>query len=299
MSDSIETVMARLGGAATYGQLRAASSKRAIRAGIDSGQIVRLARNRYATADLADHLRAAHRLSGTLSHASAAAQHGWSMKHEPVLPSVTVRPNRHLTPAQQAGVTVIWRAVDDGAVTRPLRTIVDCARTMPFDEALAVADSACRTGDVEPAELVRAATQARGRGSRQARRVLREATPLAANPLESVLRAIALDVPGLRVRPQVQIAEPGVWAVVDLADVSLGIVLEAEGFEFHGTRKGFDKDCERYSSLTCLGWLVLRFTWRQVMHRPDWVRDRIIDAVRLRQAGLPGGVASAITRSAA
>lgn len=29
--------------------------------------------------------------------------------------------------------------------------------------------------------------------------------------------------------------------------------------------------------------LVLRFTWEQVMHQPDWVREQIQAAVALRQ----------------
>lgn len=48
----------------------------------------------------------------------------------------------------------------------------------------------------------------RGPGAPQARRVAQEASHLAANPFESVLRAIALDVPGLNLRPQVVIAGP-------------------------------------------------------------------------------------------
>ncbi|WP_050671235.1 DUF559 domain-containing protein [Luteipulveratus halotolerans] len=302
-TNALDRMMTELGGAATYGQLRTIASKRAIGQAVDTGRLIRLARNRDATSELAEHAASAHGLSGTMSHGSAAAHYGWSMKHEPQIPVVTVRPNRHLTRDQQCGVRTVWRdlssAERSGAVTSPLRTVVDCALTMPFDEALAVADSACRAGDVDEDTLIEAAGRVRGRGARQARRVLRESTSLAANPLESVLRAIALDVAGLDVSPQVQICEPGVWAVVDLADVSLGLVLEAEGFAFHGTRKGFEKDCERYSSLTCLGWLVLRFTWKQVMRRPDWVRDRIADAVRLRGAGLPGGLASPATRAAA
>jgi hypothetical protein len=50
--------------------------------------------------------------------------------------------------------------VDDeivAGVTGPLRTVVDCARVLPFDSALAVADSALRSGNVRRADLTRAA----------------------------------------------------------------------------------------------------------------------------------------------
>lgn len=42
----------------------------------------------------------------------------------------------------------------------------------------------------------------------------REASGLAANPFESVLRAIALDVAGLDLQPQVVIDEDGCWEQV-------------------------------------------------------------------------------------
>lgn len=46
--------------------------------------------------------------------------------------------------------------VVDGRTAR-LRTALDCARTLPFDEALAVVDSALRSGRVHKQELLSAA----------------------------------------------------------------------------------------------------------------------------------------------
>jgi hypothetical protein len=88
--------------------------------------------------------REAHRLSGVVTGASAAAAHGWELKSPPVLPTVTV-------PAK--------------------RKVVDCARTLPFDEALAVADSALRHGAVTSPEVQRLAEQVRTTGRAQARGV--------------------------------------------------------------------------------------------------------------------------------
>lgn len=81
--------------------------------------------------------------------------------------------------------------------------------------------------------------------------------------------------------PQVQIDDP--WARVDLGDLRLRVVVEAEGFETHATRSGFDKDCARYTRLACAGYLMLRFTYAQVMHDPDWVTERLAAAVSLAQ----------------
>ena len=104
------------------------------------------------------------------------------------------------------------------------------------------------------------------------RRVAAEASADAANPFESVLRAIALDVPGLRVRPQQVVRSPVVWARPDLVDEDLGLVLEADSFAWHDDRAALDRDANRDHRSVASGWVVLRFTWEQVMLRPDEVR---------------------------
>lgn len=144
-----------------------------------------------------------------------------------------------------------------------------------------MADSALRVGAVRHEELSATGDSLTGRGSVQARAVLAAADGRAANPLESVLRALCLQVDGLLVEPQVAFENPTHRAVVDLADIGLGIVIEGEGFETHGSRAGFDKDCRRYTELVCAGQLVVRCTYTDVMYEPDWVRARLAEVVRL------------------
>ena len=115
-----------------------------------------------------------------------------------------------------------------------------------------------------------------------------EARYTPANPLESCLRAIALDA-GLDVVPQLQITQKGVFAMVDLADEGRRLVIEAEGFEHHGTRRGFRKDVRRYTELTVLGWTVLRFTWEDVMLQPGYVRWALESWRRAQDGHLAGG----------
>jgi very-short-patch-repair endonuclease len=88
-----------------------------------------------------------------------------------------------------------------------------------------------------------------------------------------VLRAIALEVRGLRVQPQYEVRRPGFYARVDLADELLRLVIEAESWTFHSGRKAFDRDCRRYNALVVGGWRVVRFTWEQVMFDPEYVRS--------------------------
>ena len=180
--------------------------------------------------------------------------------------------------------------VEDG-VTTPDVTLAHCLRRLPFDEALAVADSALRAG-VPRSTLQRVADEARGPGSPQMRRVAACASAEAANPFESVLRAIALDIPGMTARPQVVIREPDIVARPDLVDEPLRIVLEADSFEWHGGRSQLSADARRYDLLVVNGWLVLRFSYEHVMTQPDFVRTVLVAVValaeRMREVGLIG-----------
>ena len=111
-------------------------------------------------------------------------------------------------------------------------------------------------------------------------RIARHGSALTANPFESVLRAICLGVPDLGGVPQVEIADETFYARVDLPDVRLRIVVEADSFAFHGAREQLRHDCWRYDELVARGWVVLRFAWEQVMFAPNWVRSILVEAVR-------------------
>jgi very-short-patch-repair endonuclease len=86
-------------------------------------------------------------------------------------------------------------------------------------------------------------------------------------------------VPGLDVVPQGHV--PGV-GFVDLLERRLGMVMEAESLEHHWTKAGLQRDVDRYTKAARLGLVVLRFTWTDVMFRPDEVRAAIEDVVRWR-----------------
>ncbi len=90
--------------------------------------------------------------------------------------------------------------------------------------------------------------------------------------MESVLRAIALGVPGFAFVPQLWVWDSGLYATADLGDEQLKVVLEAEGFAYHTGRREFRRDCRRYDELVAWGWTVFRFTWEQIMFEPDFVR---------------------------
>lgn len=279
--------LAELGGLATWGTLVRLTSRADVEAAIAGGDIVRVARGRYTLAGLAEGQREAHRLTGTLSHVSAALHWGWEVKTVPKEPDVTVPKWRTVTLEQRRGVR-LHRAnlaadeVVDGVTSQEV-TLLQCLRTLPFDEALAIADSALRGGFGTQA-LEQIGDQAVGPGAPQIRRVVREATDRAANPFESVLRAIALDVPGLSMRPQVHIPDLGDTVRPDLVDEDLRLIAEADSFEWHGGREDLAKDARRYNLLVVNGWIVLRFSWDDVMHDQGYVREVLVAAVALAEA---------------
>lgn len=293
----VTEVLARLGGVADAGSLTAATSRKRVRTALRAGRILRIGHGTYALPTASEARRAAERLRGVMSGLSAAAYWGWEVKQQPVLPVVTVPAKRNLPATRRHGVAVTWRdlpahQVYQDIVTRPGPTVIECARTLPFDEALAVADSALRHGDVDRDDLVTLAL-ALPRGRRRVLRVVEAADPLEANPFESVVRAIALGVTGLDVAPQVEIAEDDFFARPDLVDERRRVVIECDSFEFHGHRAALRSDCRRYTALTIRGWRVLRFSWEDAMHDPGYVR-RVLTAVVSGAGGVRRSVRAVI-----
>ena len=267
------TALHRCGGLADHATAVRLSSRRQVRRAVAVGDIVRVAHGRYAlpTADVA--LTAAARVGGVVSHRSAAAWWGWALKEQPPLPEVTVPKHRR---CRRDRVQLHWADlheddVREGCVTSRERTLVDCLRKLPFDEALAIADSALRCGDLTSSQLLALAASVRGPGAPRVRRVAALADGRAANPFESVLRALAIEV-GLNVEPQVPLWDKGVSARPDLVDESRNLVLEADSFEWHGGRAALQRDCRRYNAMVVAGWRVLRFAWEDVMHDQEYVR---------------------------
>jgi hypothetical protein len=270
-----------LGGVARWNEIECLVTREDVDAELASGAITRLRRGTYALGDLEDVRARAQAVAATVSHLSAAVIHGWKLKHPPQRPTITLPRNRSLP--DDDSLQVYWQDLSVmqayRGVTRPVETVIGCARAYDFDEALCVADSALRENAVSRAQLQAAAEASPRTGRAKALAVARAADGRAANPFESCTRAIALDVPGLSVRPQVSIRGIG---RVDLADLALGIVIECESLEFHSDAASLKRDVRRYTSCARRGLVVVRFTWTEVMFDPDYCRGALEDVVRIR-----------------
>lgn len=280
----VTEVLQALGGVATRAVLVTATSRLEVDRAVEAGRIVVPARGRYALPTADEAIAAAHARSGVLSLTSAALHHGWAVKTVPDEPHITVPRGRKPPRDGWGPVQIHYADVDpadlvDGVATGKVLTLLQCLRMLPYDEALAIADSALRADDAP--SLRQAAALARGRGAARVREVADDARPGAANPFESCLRAIVKQVPDLEVEPQVLITSVTPWCRPDLVDVELRVVLEADSFTWHGDRRALARDARRYHQLVADGWWVLRFAWEDVMFDPDYVRS-----VLARVAGL-------------
>ncbi|WNV76444.1 type IV toxin-antitoxin system AbiEi family antitoxin domain-containing protein [Geodermatophilus sp. DSM 44513] len=178
--------------------------------------------------------------------------------------------------------------VDGVLVTDVTRTVVDVARSVPFESAVVVADRALRTGGTSRDELEQCLTlMERVPGVRAAARVVAFADPLSESVGESrsrvLIHRIGLAAPDLQVR--VLRADRSVIARCDF------------GWEEHRTLGEFDgrvkygrllrpgegagdvvfREKRREDELRDHRWQVARWTWSD-LDRPRAVADRLLRA---------------------
>ncbi|GAA1674745.1 hypothetical protein GCM10009745_17280 [Kribbella yunnanensis] len=281
---SVAEVVAQLGGSATFAELVAATSRRALARAVKSGDVVRLTRGVYGHPQLGADRSTALAHSGVLSHTSAALAWRLPLLSAPPKPHVTLPTHRKARTGPPA--VLHWTDLPASDLRRGLtsleRTVIDCARILPFGEALAVGDAALATGRLTSEELQMAAAGSHGRGRANAVAMAAAADARSASFLESILRSLLLAAGIDDFEPQVVVTTAGRPARVDLGNRRLRIALEAEGYEFHGSAPKFADDCRRYDDLVAAGWLVLRFTYQQVLGDPAWVISTVRSAMAQR-----------------
>ena len=71
---------------------------------------------------------------------------------------------------------------------------------------------------------------------------------------------------------------------IDFAWPAQHVLVEVDGWRSHGHRLAFERDRARDAELVALGYVVLRFTWRQLRERPLLVAAQIAQALAHRTA---------------
>lgn len=82
---------------------------------------------------------------------------------------------------------------------------------------------------------------------------------------------------------QVELVVAGRRRYPDMLHRELRIVVEADGDAYHGDRRAVRNDRERDAELAAAGYVTIRFSFRDLMDRPDWCRRIVLDAIARRR----------------
>jgi hypothetical protein len=201
-------------------------------------------------------------------------------------------------PVTHGGIIVHRRAplpqcdlseVDGVPVTAPHRTILDLGAVCSEGIVEAAVDEARRRGLITFAQLrwhLAAAGRRGVRGTAKLRRIM-DARGEDKGPRESVLETLAgrlfrnspLPMPVLQF-PIYRARE--FLGRCDFAYPDLKIAIEVLGWKWHYGKRQWEQDLRRRTHLVAEGWIVLEFTWDDVVKRPQYVIATIRDAIKQR-----------------
>jgi very-short-patch-repair endonuclease len=285
------TALEQRDGVATWTEMELAGvPPGALARALEAGVVARAHRGVYVLPDSYPPFAAAKRLGGHVSHQSAAKFHHLDLLEDPVRHEITVPRARRKK--RQPGIEIHRRnlsATDvDGRwpVTSVLRTCMDCFRTLPLREALAVGDSAIRSGRATLDQLQGEAARLRGTDSLAARTAAGLLDERAESVLESVARA-EMHLAGLPApESQVVVQTPLGPRRLDFLFRDQGVGVETDGFATHGQRASLLADCVRHNGyVLTTGLVVLRFGWEHVVVTPDLFTDTVELALSLAAKG--------------
>jgi very-short-patch-repair endonuclease len=150
--------------------------------------------------------------------------------------------------------------------------VADLAGSGSRTTAVVAGDSALRRKLVTAAVLADVLTARRGAAPSRRREVAALLDPQSGSVLETLLRLLFHEAGLAAPRTQHQVTDGlDLTARVDFAWPAQRLIVEADGFAFHADRDAYRSDRRRMNELERLGWRVLRFTWEDVVGRPEHV----------------------------
>lgn len=179
--------------------------------------------------------------------------------------------------------------VDGIAVTSPARTVVDCARMLPFEQGVVIADAALHAGITCPAELEQEVSCAVGlKGVGRARAVVAFADSRSESPGESRSRVLfsTSGLPPRTLQHDIPDHDGQTLGRVDFAIPDLRIAGEFDGKIKYGRllRPGQSpgdaifEEKVREDAIRDAGWEVVRWVWSE-LETPRVIVDRWMRAV--------------------
>ena len=193
-------------------------------------------------------------------------------------PGVVVRRSDPGEPAVVRGV----------AVTSADRTVADLVLAWPRTDAVLLMDDALQQGKVASLDRARWLTAGR-RGCVKRQDWWDLADGRAESPLESRFRLLLVDHGIGGYEPQYRVVDPatGQRVRLDFAWPELGVCVEVDGAAVHDTLPAVYVDRDRQNMLVRLGWILLRFTYADVVGRPDHVVTALTAALTPRRHAPP------------
>ena len=287
----------------TAAQARAVGiSAQALRYRLQAGQIFRLRRGVYAPArELSPRERIDAALltapsGAVLAREAAATLLGIPIPHSKGLDRVDLyvaegtapgggRPHPEVRLHYRDLPATQMATFEDIAITTIARTAVDISCSQPLERALIALDHARYRG-ARLQELYDARYSASGqRGVAILDWALRECSPLAESPFESMSRGVFLceRLP----RPVLQQELRGASGRVYRADffwAAVGLIGEADGFgKYASDPQAFKREKLREDDLRLAGYAFVRWTWDELVREPRTIADRVRSGLNRRR----------------
>lgn len=259
---------------------------------VSSGEVERVHPRVYrftaASSSLTQRAKAASLYAGEgawLSHRSAAFKLGMIDRSPGIIELISERDLRACAElkVRMGRVPRSHATVRDGIpLTNSIRTMVDLATVLSAERLEFVLDDCVYQGLVEIGRLMRCVESLGGAGRRRTR-VLRDllgvrgeglAVPLTVLERQflKVVRNGGLDEPAKQVN--VKSDTTNTWRL-DFVYRQHKVLIEVDGRRWHAGRPRVKSDMRRDNVMNVRGWIVLRFTWEDIMHEPEYVLDQI------------------------
>ena len=176
-------------------------------------------------------------------------------------------------------------------VTTAARSVIDAWPLLPVAERRPLALDAARRRVVTGEQLRESLAERPNVGGRRA---LLQTVDLILDGCQSELEAHGvLKVFQHRSLPpsvgQHPVELPGGRIRLDRAFPEVKLAVELDGATHHTSPEDRRKDLARDRALAALGWVVLRFTYADVLRDPDGVRAKVLEVYRARQRQLRAG----------
>jgi very-short-patch-repair endonuclease len=170
-------------------------------------------------------------------------------------------------------------------LVRPGRAVFDCLRFLEDRHALDLLDRALHARWITHGELAVRVRAHYGRpGVTRLLRLLRVAGTGARSAAERLTLALLRRHGITGWRANEPIADAGrVIAIGDVVFRDRRLVIEIDGWAYHSTPDRYQDDRTRQNLIVRAGWDVLRFTWRDLVERPDEVVGTIRDTLARRR----------------